>query len=88
MTGSIWAALIWLVVANVAGLLPSRDNHWMRAYGLIATGIPILIWLIWDAQYLVAAGFCVGAVSILRWPVVYLGRWLRGRAVGSDAKTD
>ena len=32
----------WLIVANVLALLPSRDNHWARAYGLIALGVPLL----------------------------------------------
>ena len=41
----IIAGLAWLVSANVLGLIPSKDNHWTRAYVLIALGIPLLIWI-------------------------------------------
>lgn len=73
------AALIWLVLANVIGMLPSRDKHWRNAYILIAAGVPVLIWLAltagpwWAFAYLIAAG------SVLRWPLIYLTRWLKQR---------
>ena len=41
MTLSLTLACVWAIVANVLSLLPSRDNHWMRAYVLIALGIPL-----------------------------------------------
>lgn len=80
-TLALAAALIWLILANVIAMFPSKDYHWSNAYKLIAVGVPILIWvaltngLIWAAAFLIAAG------SVLRWPLVYLGRWLR-RIVG------
>ena len=77
MNWSFPLALMWLITANVIAMFPSRDHHWRTAYGLIAIGIPLLIWLgieqgpWWALLFLIAAG------SVLRWPVVYLGRWLR-----------
>ena len=77
MSWGLVAALVWLIVANVVAMFPSRDNHWTFAYVLIAVGIPILGWVtlehgpIWG-MVLLACG-----VSVLRWPVVYLFRWLR-----------
>lgn len=79
MTPSLIAAFAWFVLANVAALIPSRDNHWSRAYLLIAIGIPLLGWLTyengpWAGLLALAAG-----ASVLRWPVIYLARWLRRR---------
>jgi len=72
-------ALLWLITANVLALIPSKDNHWFRAYVLIAVGIPILGWVTyangpWVGLLVLAAG-----ASVLRWPVIYLSRWVRGR---------
>ena len=72
-------ACLWLVAANVAAMFPSRDHHWRFAYLMMAAGLPLLVWVvvadgvIWGAVVLVAAG------SVLRWPVWFLWRWVRGR---------
>ena len=79
MTAPLIAGLLWLVAANLIGMLPSRDKHWRNAYLLIAVGVPLLGWVtyvdgvVWGVILLVAAG------SVLRWPVVYAWRWVRGR---------
>ena len=47
----IWpliAAFLWLIAANLIGMLPSRDKHWRNAYALIAVGVPILGWVTWS----------------------------------------
>ncbi len=77
MTLSLTLACLWVVLANLLALIPSRDNHWARAYGLIALGIPLLGYVTyengpWWGLALLAAG-----MSILRWPVIYLFRWLK-----------
>ena len=79
MTPSLILALVWLLAANVLALIPSRDNHWTRAYVLIAVGVPLLGWVVlqngpWVGLILLAAG-----ASVLRWPVVYLWRWVKAR---------
>ena len=68
---------IWLVVANLLGMLPSRDNHWRRAYVLIALGLPLLVWIGVEQGPWVALVFLAAGASVLRWPLIYLGRWLR-----------
>jgi hypothetical protein len=79
MSWSLPAALIWLVAANVTAMFPSRDHHWKNAYRLIALALPLAAWLAyaegpwWTLAFLIAAG------SILRWPLIYLGRWIRQR---------
>ncbi|MCF2870218.1 DUF2484 family protein [Octadecabacter sp. G9-8] len=71
----------WLIAANVLALLPSRDNHWARAYGLIALGVPLLGYITYVNGPLLGMVFLIAGASILRWPVIYLGRWMR-RVVG------
>ena len=68
---------IWLITANVLAMIPSRDHHWRRAYILIAIGIPLLVWVIYAEGIIWGLLFLAAAASILRWPVIYLGRWLR-----------
>jgi hypothetical protein len=79
-TLALVAGFLWLIVANVTAMFPSKDHHWSNAYKLIAVGLPILIWIavtsgaIWAGVFLVAAG------SVLRWPLLYLWRWVKSRA--------
>ncbi len=73
------AGFIWLIVANVTAMFPSKDYHWKNAYKLIAVGVPILVWIGWTNGPWWAAAFLIAAGSVLRWPLVYLGRWLRKR---------
>ncbi len=56
MTLSITAAFIWLIVANLRAMFPSKDHHWKFAYVMIAIGIPILIGVALQKQHLVGAG--------------------------------
>ncbi|WP_226622771.1 DUF2484 family protein [Alloyangia pacifica] len=79
MTLSLFLACLWLVLANVLAMIPSRDNHWSRAYVLIALGLPLLGWVWWQNGPWVALLVLIAGASVLRWPVLYLLRWLRGR---------
>ncbi len=83
MSVSLILALMWLLVANLRAMFPSRDFHWRFAYGLMAVGVPLLIWVWWQNGIWVALVILLGAMSVLRWPVIYLARWVRrvlGRA--------
>ncbi|MDO8984293.1 DUF2484 family protein [Cypionkella sp.] len=73
------AGLVWLVAANLIGMLPSKDHHWRNAYGLIAVGVPLLIWLICENGPWWGLAFVIAAGSVLRWPLRYLWRWIRAR---------
>lgn len=76
---SLVAGLLWLVVANLTGMLPSRDYHWRNAYRLIAVGVPLLFWLTYENGIWWGLAFALAAGSVLRWPLLYLWRWLRAR---------
>lgn len=79
MSLSLILAFVWLLVANILAMLPSRDNHWRRAYGLIAVGVPLLGYVTWQNGPVIGIILLVAGVSVLRWPAIYLGRWVRAR---------
>ena len=69
-------ALLWLVAANVTGMVPSKRKHWPQAYVLIALGLPILVWVFAVHGPWITLAILVAAGSILRWPVRYALRWM------------
>lgn len=77
MNWSIALAALWGIVANVLAMIPSKDNHWTRAYFLIAAGIPIVGYVTLQNGPWIGLIVLVAGISVLRWPVIYLGRWLR-----------
>jgi hypothetical protein len=57
---------LWVVLAFAMALFPSNDNHWRRAYVLIAIGVPLLIWIFWQHGVLLGIlGLAVGGLSSL-----------------------
>lgn len=77
MTTSLILAFVWALSANILAMIPSKDHHWKRAYVLIALGIPLLGYVTYEnGPWIGLLVFAAGA-SVLRWPVLYLGRWLR-----------
>ena len=77
MTLSLILACFWAVIAQVIPLFPSRHHHWPAAYVLIAVGIPLLGYVVYQNGPLVGLLVMIAAMSILRWPVIYLIRWMR-----------
>lgn len=86
LSWSLLAVFLWIVVANAAAMLPSRKNHWPAAYVLIAIGIPLLGWVTYENGPWVGLFAMAAGISILRWPVRYLGRWLHRRTLGETER--
>jgi hypothetical protein len=84
MTLAFLLTCLWFIAANVVGMLPSRDHHWTAAYVLIACGVPLLGWLTWVHGPVAGMLALAMGASVLRWPVIFLWRWLRG--VGEQAR--
>ncbi len=82
MTLSLILAAAWAVLANLLAMTPSKDNHWRNAHVLIAAGIPLLGFVTYENGPWVGLIVLAGAMSVLRWPVIYLARWLRRRLKG------
>lgn len=81
MNLSIVLAALWAIAANILAMLPSRDNHWRRAYVLIAVGVPILGYVTYQNGPMIGLVALLAGMSMLRWPVIYAARWLR-RLIG------
>ncbi|MDG1449687.1 MAG: DUF2484 family protein [Ascidiaceihabitans sp.] len=82
MSISLVLACVWALVANVLAMTPSKDYHWRNAYILIGIGISLLGFVTWQNGPLVGLVVLVAAMSVLRWPVVYLSRWIKSRVKG------
>lgn len=79
MSWSLALAALWGLAANLLAMIPSKDNHWTRAYFLIAVGIPILGYVTYENGPWIGLLILAAGMSMLRWPVIYLGRWVRRR---------
>ena len=78
MNLSMILAAAWAIFANLLALLPSKRNHWPLAYVLIAVGVPILGFVTYQNGPWVGLLILAAGMSILRWPVYYLFRWIKG----------
>ena len=76
MSYALSAACCWIILAAILAAIPSNDNHWRRAYFLIALGLPILVWVFISDGLVWGLIFTLGAASILRWPLRYLAAWV------------
>ncbi len=76
---SLILVCLWAIIANVLAMRPSRDNHWRLAYVLIAVGIPILGYVTLQMGPWWGLACLIAAMSILRWPMIYLLRRVRGQ---------
>lgn len=82
MSLSLILSFIWVLVAAILAAIPSGDNLWRRAYILLAVGLPLLGFVFYqNGPWVGLFIFAIGA-SILRWPLVYLWRWLRAKVTG------
>ena len=79
MSLSLILSCIWAALANVIAMFPSKDHHWTNAYILIAIGIPLVGFVTWENGPWIGLLVLAAGMSVLRWPVVYLTRWVRQR---------
>lgn len=74
---ALFLACGWFVLANVLAMLPSKQRHWPQAWVLITIGIPILGFVVYEHGPWLGLLMLAGAMSVLRWPVIYLARRLK-----------
>ncbi|KEO51285.1 DUF2484 family protein [Thioclava pacifica] len=77
MTISLLLACVWALLATGIALGPQRF-HWPAAWVLIALGVPLVGWVTYENGPLLGLIALAGGMSVLRWPVIYLFRALRG----------
>ena len=81
---SLIFACVWALLACFAAMGP-RAIQWPAAWVLIATGIPLLGWVTYQAGPVFGLLFFVAGASVLRWPLKRAGHHLRrGMASPSD----
>jgi hypothetical protein len=85
MSWALILAFAWFVTANLGAMVPSKRHHWPFAYVLIAVGIPILAAVVYLHGFWIGAVLLVAAMSVLRWPVIYLFRWIKRKGKAKDA---
>jgi hypothetical protein len=76
MSYSLSAACCWIILAAILAAIPSNDNHWRRAYILMAIGAPLLIWVFVQDGIVFGLLFLAAAASVFRWPLRYLFAWV------------
>jgi uncharacterized protein DUF2484 len=79
MSLSLILACLWAITANVLAMTPSKDHHWRNAYILIAIGIPLVGFVTYENGPWVGLAVLLAGMSVLRWPVIYLTRWVRAK---------
>lgn len=76
MSYSLSAACCWIILAAILAAIPSQDNHWRRAYFLMALCAPILVWVYMSDGIYWGLAFTLAVLSVFRWPLRYLGAWI------------
>lgn len=79
MTLSLILACLWVVTAMVISLFPSKKHHWPSAYVLAAVGIPLLGYVTYENGPVLGLICLAAGASVLRYPLLYLGRWIKAR---------
>lgn len=77
MTLSVVCALVWMLVVNLRAMFPSKDQHWRFAYFMIVLAVPVLVAIYIQHGLLLSLVFLAAAMWIMRWPVIYLTRWIK-----------
>lgn len=81
MSTAVILGLIWVLVAAAIATLPRRFHPW-GAIPLLIAAVP-LIWAIFGQSGALAGVVALGVlVSVLRYPLMYLGRRLWRRIAG------
>lgn len=72
---SFTLACVWALIAAAVALGPRRW-HWPAAYALIVCGIPLVGYVTLQNGPVAGMVVLAGGVSMLRWPMRFLGRWV------------
>ena len=85
---SLILVCLWALGATITAMFPSKHHHWPAAYVLIALGIPLLGFVTYENGPLAGLICFAAGASVLRWPLIYLGRWLRRNLLGERPEED
>ncbi|MBP1804610.1 DUF2484 family protein [Rubellimicrobium aerolatum] len=77
MSLALLLAGMWVVMANCAALLPTRQGQWMADALLVAVGVPLLGWVTLEHGPVTGVATLAVGAAVLRWPVLPLLRRAR-----------
>ncbi|MHA3914505.1 DUF2484 family protein [Halovulum sp. GXIMD14793] len=77
MTLSFLLLCIWALAANIIALIPSKRHHWPQAYVLLAVGLPLLVYVLYENAWPVIVISLGVWGSVMRWPLLYGYKWIR-----------
>ncbi len=80
MSNALALACVWVLAATAIAMMPQR-THWPGAALLIVTGIPLLGYVTYQQGPLLGVLALAAGASVLRWPLFYLGHWLRRKVL-------
>jgi hypothetical protein len=69
-------ACLWGICATLVAVGPRRF-HWPAAVVLIVLGVPLLGWITYVHGLIIGILALMGAMSVLRWPLIFVLRGLR-----------
>jgi hypothetical protein len=75
MSFSLVLACLWALGASIVGMMPGRF-HWPAAYGLIASGIPLLGYVTYENGPVWGLIALAAGASVLRWPLLHFAGFL------------
>ncbi len=84
VTLSLILACLWVIGAAIAAMFPSRDKHWKTAYVLASLGLPLWVFILYENGIWAGVATGVAGALVLRWPLIYFGRWLRRLVKGTS----
>ncbi len=76
-------AAAWVGIGTVVALLPARYIP-PGAFMLMLLLVPLMPYLWIAGNPFLAVLFLAAVGSLLRWPIVYLGRYIRSKFTGED----
>lgn len=87
MSAPLTLACLWVLAATVTAMLPMRRQRWPGLALLIAAPV-LILWLSLAHGWWVGAVALAGFLSMVRRPLVYLGRRALGLPVSLPAELD
>ncbi len=83
----MWSALLaglWVLGGAIVAMSNTRYHGVFAVFLFIPSALVIVPWLAFDYGFWAALVALVGVCSMLRWPLYYVGKYLRSRVTGED----
>lgn len=86
MTLSLILLCVWVLLAAASMVLLPGKRSWWAAYGLIALGLPLLVYITVENGWIWGGIALAVGLWTLRWPTRYLLRWCKRQLHGKEQR--